>query len=138
MPELIKLVDYYYTQVEDLPGAGRRILEHISEHGVNMTAFNAFPVGEGITQLDFIVEDVEMLKQAVSDAGVKLTGPKKVFLIQGDDRVGAMYEHYLKLANAGISVLSSNGVIDGKGRFGFVLWVDQKLVNKAARALAIY
>lgn len=138
MPELIKLVDYYYTQVEDLPGAGRRILEHISEQGVNMTAFNAFPVGAGITQLDFIVEDVERLKQAVSDAGLKLTGPKKVFLIQGDDRVGAMYEHYLKLANAGISVLSSNGVSDGKGRFGFVLWVDQKLVNKAARALAVY
>lgn len=103
-----------------------------------MTAFNAFPVGGGITQLDFIVEDVERLKRAANDAGVELIGPRKVFLIQGDDRIGAMYEHYLKLANAGISVLSSNGIIDGKGRFGFVLWVDQKLIDKAARALAIY
>ena len=55
MPELTKLVDYYYVRVEDLPGSGRRILEHISEHGVSIIAFTAFPLGAGFTQLDFVV-----------------------------------------------------------------------------------
>ena len=138
MAETIKIVNYYYTQVEDLPGTGRRIMEHISEHGVNLVAFTAFPLGGGNTQLDFIVDNADQLKQAAADAGVSLIGPRKVFLIQGDDRIGALSEHHLKLANAGISVISSNGVIDGKGRFGFVLWVDQAVVEKAARALAVY
>jgi hypothetical protein len=138
MAETIKIVNYYYAQVDDLPGTGRRILEHISEHGVNLVAFTAFPLGGGHTQLDFIVDHADQLKQAAADAGVSLVGPQKAFLIQGDDRIGALSEHHLKLANAGISVISSNGVIDGKGRFGFVLWVEQALVEKAARALAVY
>jgi hypothetical protein len=138
MAETIKIVNYYYTHIEDLPGTGRRILEHISEHGVNLVAFTAFPLGGGHIQLDFIADNADQLKQAAADAGVSLMGPRKVFLIQGDDRIGALSEHHLKLANAGISVISSNGVIDGKGRFGFVLWVDQALVEKAARALAVY
>jgi hypothetical protein len=138
MPEIITKVDYYYTKVEDLPGAGRRILEHISEQGVNLIAFTAFPLGAGYTQLDFIPDNADLLIKAAADAGVTLVGPKKAFLIQGDDRIGALHEHHLKLANAGISVTASNGVSDGKGRFGFVLWVNQEVVEQAARALAVY
>lgn len=138
MAELIKLVNYYYVQIEDLPGSGRRILEHLSEHGVNMVAFTAFPLGGGSTQIDFIVDDASLLKRAAQDAGVTLVGPKKVFLIQGDDRVGALHEQHLKLANAGISVTASCGANDGKGRFGYLLWVKPEDVEAAARALAIF
>lgn len=138
MAELVKMVDYYYARVEDLPGAGRRILEHLSEHGVNLSALTAFPIGEGMMQVDFVVEDANLLKQAAVDAGVTLHGPKKAFIIQGDDRVGALHEHYLKLANAKISVTASNGIVDGKGRFGYIIWVKQEDVERAARALAVY
>lgn len=138
MPELTKLVDYYYVRVEDLPGSGRRILEHISEHGVSIIAFTAFPLGAGFTQLDFVVDNAEQLKQAAQDAGVTLVGPKKAFLIQGDDRLGGLQEFHLKLANAGVSVLAANGVNDGQGRFGFMVWVRPEDIDTAARALAIF
>jgi predicted amino acid-binding ACT domain protein len=64
-----------------------------------------------------------------------LSRPKKVFLIQGDDRVGAIQEILAKLASAKISVKAVQGVAAGGGRYGAILWVDQKNVKKAASAL---
>ena len=135
MAEKIKIVEYYYTQVEDIPGSGRRVLEHISERGINLIAFTAFPLGGGHSQLDFVVEDSKELKRAAADAGITLHGPKKAFLIQGDDRIGALHEHHLKLANVNVNVTAGNGVVDGEGRFGFILWVEQENIEKAAEAL---
>ena len=60
---------------------------------------------------------------------------KKVFLIQGDDRVGAMQEILAKLASSKIGVTAIQGVSAGGGRYGAILWVDQKNIKKAATAL---
>ena len=40
----------------------------------------------GQSQLDFVPESISQLKKAAADANVALVGPKKAFLIQGDDR----------------------------------------------------
>jgi hypothetical protein len=135
MADTIRAVDYFYAMVGDKPGEGRRLLEHLSEKGVNLLAFTAFPTGNGKTQLDFFAEDAGLLKDAAADAGLDLVGPKKGFLIQGQDRVGALHQHHLTLANAGINVVASNGVCDGTGRYGFVLWVATGDFAKAAEAL---
>ncbi|GAG36595.1 unnamed protein product, partial [marine sediment metagenome] len=82
-------------------------------------------------------EDAEHLKRVAADAGIDLIGPKKAFLIQGEDRVGALVEYHLVLANAGINVYASNGVNDGTGRFGYILWVLPEDYEKAAEALGI-
>jgi hypothetical protein len=76
-----------------------------------------------------------MLKKAAQDANISLVGPKKAFLIQGTDQIGALYDFHLKLSNAGINIYASNGVVDGTGRFGFVIWVDPGDYEDAAKAL---
>lgn len=134
MADEIKIVEYYYSQVGDKPGEGRRLLSHISEKGVNLTAFTAFPANEGLTRLYFIAERTEKLKEAAADAGVELIGPENAFLIQGEDRIGALHKHHLTLSNAGVNVFASSCVGDGTGRFGFVLWVNPNEFNKAAWA----
>ena len=64
-------------------------------------------------------------------------GPKKAFLIQGDDRTGVLVEYHLRLADSGVNVYASNGVVDGAGRFGYVLWVRPEDYEKAATALGV-
>jgi hypothetical protein len=102
---------------------------------VNLVAFTAFPVGGGKAQLDFIPESPAQLQKAAADAHVDLVGPKNAFLIQGDDRIGALHQYHLKLANAGINVRASNGTCGGTGTFGFVLWVSPEDYERAASAL---
>jgi hypothetical protein len=135
MSETVRAVDYFYAVVGDKPGEGRRLLEHLSERGINLVALTAFPIGDNRTQIDFIPASPVQLQKAAGDAGLDLVGPKKAFLIQGDDRVGALHDYHLRLANAGINVHASNCVCDGAGRFGFILWVNSDDFEAAAEAL---
>ena len=135
MAETVHKIEYFYATVSDKPGEGRRLMEHLSERGINLIAFTAFPICEGQSQLDFFPENPDQLQKAADDAGIKLNGPKKAFLIQGRDRIGALHEHHLKLSNAGINIHAANGVIDGGGRFGYVIWVKPEKYDKAAEIL---
>jgi hypothetical protein len=135
MDDTVRAIEYFYATVGDKPGEARRLLEHLSEGGVNLVAFTAFPVGGGHAQLDFVPESVSQLRKAADDANVTLVGPKKAFLIQGDDRIGALHQYHLKLANAGINVRASNGACGGTGSFGFVLWVSPEDFDAAAKVL---
>ena len=135
MADTVRTIEYLYATVGDRPGEGRRLLEHLSARGVNLIAFTAFPSGEGQTQLNFFTDRVERLQEAAADAGMTLDGPKQAFLIQGEDRIGALHQHHLTLANAGVNVFASSGVSDGIRSFGFVLWVKPRDFNKAADAL---
>ena len=135
MASIVKKVEYYYALVADKPGEARKLLEFLSEKKVNLLALTAFPLGDGRSQIDFFPSEPELLKKAAEDAGIPLVGPKLAFLIQGEDRVGALYDFHLKLSNAGINIHASNGVVDGTGRFGFVLWVNPEDNDKAAEAL---
>ncbi len=137
MAEAVRKVEYFYATVEDKPGEASRLLRHFSKKGVNLVAFTAFPLGDGRSQLDFVPESTEKLQKAAADADLTLVGPKKAFLIQGEDRTGALVEHHLKLSNAAINVHASNGVSDGSGRFGYVLWVKPEDFEKAVRALGV-
>ena len=135
MAEIVKEVEYYYALVVDKPGEGRKLLEFLSEKTVDLMALTAFPVGDGKSQIDLFPSDPELLKIAAQDAGIPLFGPKKAFLIQGTDRIGALYDFHLKLYNAGVNIFACNGVVDGTGRFGYVIWVDPSDYENASKAL---
>lgn len=62
-------------------------------------------------------------------------GPKTGFLIQGEDRPGAVAELIAKLAEAKINVTAYDAVAAGEGRYGALLWVKPQDVQKAARVL---
>lgn len=137
MAETIRRVDYFYATVADKLGEGYRLLERLKERGVNLLAFTAFPAGEGQAQLDFFPESAEQMLKAAAEEGITLIGPKKAFLIQGEDRAGALVEHHQTLFSAGINIHAANAVSDGRGGFGCVLWVKPEDYENAAKALGV-
>ena len=134
MADTVQRVQYFYTEVPDKPGEGARVLSVLKEAGVNLLAFSGFPKGRR-AQIDFIPADQAALKAAARKAKVKLVGPKTGFLVQGDDRVGAVAEFMTKLSEAGINVTALDAVTAGAGRYGVILWVKPRDVNKAAKTL---
>ncbi len=135
MLESVKNVEYYYTVVADRPGEARKLLDFLSERMVNLLALSVFPVGEGKSQIDLFPDDPEVLKKAADDAQIPLVGPKKAFLLQGEDKIGALYDVHLKLANAGINIYACNAVVDGTGRFGYIIWVNPDDYDEASKVL---
>jgi hypothetical protein len=77
-----------------------------------------------------------MLSEA-KKAGMVLNGPHTAFLVQGDDEFGALAEVHAKLYQADINVYASNGVTDGKGSYGYLVYVRPEDRNRAASALGI-
>lgn len=135
MPSSVSEVEYYSSLVADKPGEARKLLEFLSEKEVNLLAFSVFPVSDGRSQLDFFPANPERLIEAADDAKIALAGPRRAFLIQGDDELGALYEYHLKLSNAGINIRASNAVVDGTGRFAYIIWVSPGDYAGAAEAL---
>jgi len=136
MSDTVSLVDYFYVEAADKPGEGARILEHLRSAGVNLLAFSGFPRGRR-AQIDFVAEDAGRLRAAAKAAKWKLVGPKKAFLVQGDDRPGAVADAFGKLAAAKINVTAADAVCAGAGRYGMILWVGPGDVKRAAKALGV-
>jgi len=133
--EKVRSVEYYYATVPDEPGTGSKVLSQVQQAGVNLLACLAFPSEKGKTQIDLVPENAGALKDAAGKAGLKLTGPRKAFLVQGDDRVGAVAEVMRKLADARINITAAAAAAGGGGRYGMILWVAQGDHAKAAKAL---
>jgi len=131
----VKEVDYYYTIVADEPGEARKLLDFLSAKMVNLLALTAFPVGDGRSQIDLYPAEPDVHEEMAEEAQIDLVGPKKAFLLQGDDRIGALYDFHLKLSNAGINIYACNGVVDGTGRFGYVIWVNPADFEEASKVL---
>jgi hypothetical protein len=137
MPFTIRRIDYFYATVRDEPGAAHRILSQLSGLGVNLLAFNAVPSGPTRTQLALFPEDDGKLRAAARSAGLALDGPHPALLVQGDDELGALASVHERLAAAGVDVYASSGVTDGRGSFGYVVYVREGQFEKAASAFAL-
>ena len=134
MADQIQRVQYFYTEVPDKPGEGAKVLGMLKEAGINLLAFVAFPKGRR-AQLDFVPMDQAAFKESAKRAKIKLVGPKTGFLIQGEDRTGAVAEIVSKLSAAKINITALQGIAAGSGRYGAILWVKPRDVNKAAKVL---
>jgi hypothetical protein len=75
--------------------------------------------------------------EAAKAAGLKLSKKKSGFLIQGEDRPGAVADVVKKLADAKINVTSAQVFCADSGRYGGMLWVKTPYLRKAAKALGI-
>jgi hypothetical protein len=133
----IRRIDYYYVTVPDKPGEGSRILTALQQAGVNLLGVSAFPHGARRSQVDLIPEDGAVLMQAAKSAGLKLSKKKSGFLIQGDDRSGAIGEIADRLADAKVNITSVQAFYAGSGRYGGMLWVKPPDMRKAAKALGV-
>ena len=95
------------------------------------------PVATGIALLQngFLPDDPEVLKDVAERAGITLSEGKRAFLVQGDDRVGAVADTTAKLAEANINVTAAAATGAGSGRYGMILWVAPADQERAADAL---
>ena len=135
MADTVRGVDYFYVTVPDTPGEGQRILSALKDGRVNLLAFLGFPLSGGQSQLDLVPEDPDSLREVAEQAGVTLSEAKRVFLIQGDDRVGAVADTLEKLTEADINVTAAAATGAGSGRYGMILWVAAADYERAADAL---
>ena len=134
MADTVQRVQYFYIDVADKPGEGAQVLRMFQEAGVNLFAFSSFPKGRRV-QIDFIPTDPVAFKTAAKKAKLKLVGPKTGFLVQGEDRIGVVAEIMVKLADAKINLTACDAVAAGEGRYGAILWVKSRDVQKAAKIL---
>jgi hypothetical protein len=133
----IKKVEYFSTMVKDQPGEAYKILAELAGLGINLLAFTAVPVGPTATQLTIFPEDPAHMKNEAAKVGMTLDGPHAALLVQGDDDLGALAEIHLKIFEANVNVYSASGVTDGRGSFGYIIYVKAEDYERAAAALGI-
>ena len=134
MSDRVRKVDYFYVMVPNTTGQAAKVLAALAAQGVNLLAFSGFPSG-GKGQLDLVPEKSAALRRAAKKLKLKLSPRKTGFLVQGDDRVGAMTATLDSLAKAKINVTACDAVTAGDGRFAAIFWVKPQSVAKAAKVL---
>lgn len=131
---MIRKVVYFSMQVSNRPGVGLEMLRTIAKGRQNLLAFTGFPSGAK-AQVDFVPAKPAEFARGAKKAGIKL-GPKKTaFLVQGEDRVGALVRVLDQLAKAKINMVAMDAVTAGSRRFGAIFWVKPKDVARASRLL---
>ncbi len=136
MADIIRKVDYFYIEAPNKPGEAVRALSALRDAGINLLAFSGFPHGRK-AQIDFIPEDAAAFKIVARRAKLTISAKKSGFLIQGEDRPGAIAGIMGRLAASRINVTAMDAVCAGQGRYGAILWVKSSDLNKAAKALGI-
>jgi hypothetical protein len=135
MADVVKRIVYYYTIVPARAGAGAKLLNAFKAAHVNLLAFSGFPSSAGRAQLDFCPSNERTFRAAVRKSGIKLQGPKTAFLVQGQDRAGAIANIADKLGKAHIAITALDAVTAGRRRYGAILWVKPRDVARAAKIL---
>ena len=134
MATRVRKAEYYSMKVPNRAGAGAKMLEALKAQGVNLLAFTGFPVRGGV-QIDFIPQNGTAFRRVAKRLGWKISARKAVFLLQGDDRAGAMTGVLGKLAAARINLVALDAAVAGGGRYGAMFWVKKKDVARTARLL---
>jgi hypothetical protein len=116
MADTIRQVEYFYMMVPHRPGECARVLGALKDAGVNLVAFSGFPEGRR-AQLDVIPANAAAFKSAAKANKWKVVGPKRGFLIQDDDRIGAVADIVGTLGDAGINVTAIDAICVN-GRYG--------------------
>lgn len=133
MADSVRVVEYFYVTAPNKPGEGARHLQVLRDAGVNLLAFSGFPAGKR-SQLDFVPADSARFRQVARAAKWKLVGPKRGFLVQGEDRPGAGADLLARLTEAKINVTAIDAVC-ADGRYGAIFWVAPRDVNRTAKLL---
>jgi hypothetical protein len=133
----ITKVNYFYCSVVDQPGEGHKLLSQLEKSGVNLLAFTAIPVGPDRTQLTLFPQSPDKLIDIAKQANITLDGPHPALLVTGDDELGALAEIHHKLLESNVNVFASNGVADGIGGFGYILYIRPEEFDRAIAALEV-
>ena len=137
MSASIHRVEYFTTTVHGAPDAAYALLGRLAAAGVDLLAFNAIPVGLQATQLVLFPRRGELLTHLAQELKLDLAGPDRALLIQGDDELGLLARLHEQLAKADVQPYASTGVTDGRGGFGYIVYIRKDQFDAAARALRL-
>lgn len=135
MKETVVKVDHYSAAIANKAGEEARILGALKDSGVNLIALWAYPSKPGKAQLEMIPENGAALVKAAKKAGLAIGKRQTAFFVNGYDRPGAVAESLAKLAASKINVGAVQAVCGGEGRYGAIIFLPQKDVRKATKAL---
>lgn len=133
----VRPVEYFYINTRDELGAAYRILSALAERGVNLLAFTAVPNGDDRAQFAVFPDDPVLFGAEARAAQIQLEGPHNALLVQGDDALGAFASVHERLFRSGVDVYASSGVSDGRGSFGYIVYVREDQFETAVTALAL-
>jgi predicted amino acid-binding ACT domain protein len=133
----IKKVDYFNVTVEDHPGEAYKLLKLLAQLGINMHAFTVVPFSQDRTHLVVFPDDSNKMSDVSRKAGITLSGPQRALLVQGDDQLGALLGIHEKLFKANVNITASSAVSDGRGAFGYILYVRDDEFDRAVSALGL-
>jgi hypothetical protein len=133
----VRRAEYFYTTVPDEPGQALKLLTLLAEKGISLLAFTAVPIGPHSTQLSVFPDDVTKLVNEAKKAQLRLDGPYAALLVQGEDALGALAAVHAKLHAANVNVYASNGVADGRGGYGYVIYVKGQDFDASLQALGV-
>lgn len=133
----VKRADYFYVMVYDVPGEAYKLLSQLAGLAINLLAFSAVPIGPSHTQLALFPEDEGRLRAEAERAGIRLDGPHHALLVQGDDELGALADVHEKLYRANVNVYAATGVADGRGSFGYVIYIRPEQFQMAMEAVGL-
>jgi len=128
-------VEYFYITVNTTVEEAYQLLVNLADLGVNFLAMTSIPLGPASTQLTLFPEDTSRLVTVARQTGLTLTGPYPAVLVQGDDEIGALAHILEHVRHENVDVYASSGVTDGKGHYGYILYVRPEQADRAARAL---
>ena len=132
---MIRKVVYFSMQVPNRPGVGVDMLKSIAKGRQNLLAFTGFPERRqgagGLRSRQAGSSSRAARRRPASKLGKR----KTAFLVQGEDRVGALVRVLDTLAKAKINMVAMDAVTAGSGRFGAIFWVKPKDVGRASRLL---
>ena len=128
----IRSAPYFYARVKGDPDGAYAWLEELSSEEVDLLAFSAVPYGPNHVELTIFPHDPGALQASSLAHGADLAGPYHALLVQGDDHLGALAQVHHDLRDAGVRVYASNGVTDGQGRFGYIVYVRERDFAAAA------
>ena len=134
MADTVRKVHYFATSVPDKPGEAFRVLATLVSAGIDLLGCRGSS-RRGRAQIDVVPNDTRRFNAAVKKAGLDFSQKKVGFLIQGDDRPGALADNLKRLADRRINVTAVEALVAGAGRWGAILWVEEQDLQRAGRAL---
>jgi len=134
MADHARVVYSFSISVPDEPGQAFKVLATLVSAGVNLLGCSGTQ-SDGQARIDVVPDDAGAFAALVERAALGFRRQKAGFLIQGDDRPGALADHLSRLAETGINVGGVNGLAAGAGRWGAIVWIADRDLEAAARAL---
>lgn len=131
----VRTLDYFYIRVEDQAGRAYQLLEKLASEEINLLAFSAVPFGNGRCELTIFPDSTARFRDVAQRLGWTISNPQHAFLIQGDDRLGALADIHHQLLEANVNIYASTGVTDGQGHYGYIIYVKDEDFPIAAKAL---